>query len=488
MDAFIEAFSAGVDAVDSFVWGWPLIIMLLVTHIYTTVRTRFIQRKIGTAIKLSVSKDDPSNAEGDISQFGALTTALAATIGTGNIVGVATGLLSGGPGAIFWMWITGVFGIATKYAETYIGVKWRVKDEDGKMIGGAMYALERGFKNKALGKILAVLFALFTAVASFGIGASVQSNSLAGAISATSLFDGASIPTWVIGLVVTVLVAIVVLGGLKSVSRVCEKLVPLMAIFYVVCCLVIIGINGQYLGEAISTILVCAFTPQAAFGGAVGSSIMLALQFGFKRGLFSNESGLGSAPLVASNAVTRNPARQALVSMSGTFWDTVIICLITGLMLVTSLLANPDLAATYNNTVAGGVENIFSGGAALATACFESIPVFGPLVLVVGLLCFTYSTILGWSQYGNRAIMYLFGRKGILPYSIIFLVFVFWGCIGGGDLVWNISDITNGLMAVPNCIAVLVLGGIVAKETKHYVYDGHLEDVYPEEVPSVTRK
>jgi alanine or glycine:cation symporter, AGCS family len=488
MDAFVEAFSAGVDAVDSFVWGWPLIILLLGTHIYTTVRTRFIQRKIGTAIKLSVSKDDPSNAEGDISQFGALTTALAATIGTGNIVGVATGLLSGGPGAIFWMWITGVFGIATKYAETYIGVKWRVKDEDGKMIGGAMYALERGFKHKGLGKLLAILFALFTAIASFGIGASVQSNSLAGAISATSLFDGASIPTWVIGLVVTVLVAIVVIGGLKSVSRVCEKLVPIMAIFYVVCCLVIIGINCQYLGEAISTILVCAFTPQAAFGGAVGSSIMLALQFGFKRGLFSNESGLGSAPLVASNAVTRNPARQALVSMSGTFWDTVVICLITGLMLVTSLLANPDLAATYNNTVAGGATNIFSGGAALATACFESIPVFGPIVLVVGLLCFTYSTILGWSQYGNRAIMYLFGKKGILPYSIIFLVFVFWGCIGGGDLVWNISDITNGLMAVPNCIAVLVLGGIVAKETKHYVYDGHLEDVYPEEVPSVTRK
>ncbi len=488
MDAFIEAFSNGVNAVDSFVWGWPLIVLLLGTHIYTTIRTRFIQRKIGTAIRLSVSKDDPSSAEGDISQFGALTTALAATIGTGNIVGVATGLLSGGPGAIFWMWITGVFGIATKYAETYIGVKWRVKDEDGKMIGGAMYALERGFKSKRLGKVLAILFALFTAIASFGIGASVQSNSLAGAIAATSLFDGSSIPTWAIGLVVTVLVAVVVIGGLKSVSRVCEKLVPIMALFYVACCLVIIGINGQYLGEAVSTILVCAFTPQAAFGGAVGSSVMLALQFGFKRGLFSNESGLGSAPLVASSAVTRNPARQALVSMSGTFWDTVVICLITGLMLVTSLLASPELAATYNNTVSGGIGNIFSGGAALATACFESIPVFGPFVLVVGLLCFTYSTILGWSQYGNRAIMYLFGRKGILPYSIVFLAFVFWGCIGGGDLVWNISDITNGLMAVPNCIAVIVLGGVVASETMHYVYGGHLEDVYPEEVPSMKGK
>ena len=207
MDAFIEAFSAGVSAVDAFVWGWPLIVLLLGTHIYTTVRTRFIQRKIGTAIKLSVSKDDPSSAEGDISQFGALTTALAATIGTGNIVGVATGLLSGGPGAIFWMWVTGIFGIATKYAETYIGVKWRVKDENGKMIGGAMYALERGFKNKGLGKLLAVLFALFTAIASFGIGASVQSNSLAGAITATSLFDGESIPTWVIGLIAVIVIS-----------------------------------------------------------------------------------------------------------------------------------------------------------------------------------------------------------------------------------------------------------------------------------------
>lgn len=400
METFIESFSAGVDAVDGFVWGWALIWLLLGTHLFMTIRTGFIQRKIPTAIKLSVSKNDPY-AEGDISQFGALTTALAATIGTGNIVGVATGLLCGGPGAIFWMWLTGVFGIATKYSETYISMKYRVKDANGRMLGGAMYALERGFKHKGLGKLLAVLFALFTAIASFGIGASVQSNSLAGALASSSLIPGASeIPTWLIGIVVTV--------------------------------------------------------------------------------------------LVAASAISKNPARQALVSMSGTFWDTVVICLITGLMLVTSLLANPDLAAIYNNTMLASNDlsidtavGIFSGGAALATACFESIPVLGPLVLVVGLLCFTYSTMLGWSQYGDRAITYLFGTKGIRPYQVVFLLFVFWGCIGGGDLVWNLSDISNALMAVPNCIAVLVLSGVIAKGTKYWIYEGRLEEEDTTPIPTV---
>ncbi len=321
----------------------------------------------------------------------------------------------------------------------------------------------------------------------------MQSNSLAGALTSTSLIpNAADIPTWAIGIVVTALVALVIIGGLKNVSRVCEKLVPIMAIFYVACCLIIIGINGQYLGEAVMTILTCAFTGQAAFGGAVGSGIMLALQYGFKRGLFSNESGLGSAPLVAASAVSKNPARQALVSMSGTFWDTVIICLITGLMLVTSLLASPDLAAMYNNTVLANndmsydtVVGIFSGGAALATACFETIPVFGPLVLAVGLLTFTYSTMLGWSQYGDRAITYLVGAKGIRPYQVVFLIFVFWGCIGGGDLVWNLSDISNALMAVPNCIAVLVLSGVIARETKHWVYEGRLEEEDTTPIPTV---
>ena len=493
MEAFIESFSAGVDAVDGFVWGWALIWLLLGTHLFMTIRTGFIQRKIPTAIKLSVSKNDPY-AEGDISQFGALTTALAATIGTGNIVGVATGLLCGGPGAIFWMWLTGVFGIATKYSETYISMKYRVKDANGRMLGGAMYALERGFKHKGLGKLLAVLFALFTAIASFGIGASVQSNSLAGALTSSSLIPGASeIPTWLIGIVVTVLVAIVIIGGLKKVSKVCEKLVPVMAVFYVVCCLIIIGMNGQFLGEAIRQIIVGAFTPAGAAGGAVGSTITLALQFGFKRGIFSNESGLGSAPLVASSATTKNPARQALVSMTGTFWDTVVVCAITGLMLMTTLLANPELStAIANGTI--------SSGAGLATAAFEKIPVFGPLVLLVGLVAFAYSTILGWSQYGNRAISYLLGKKAVLPYYIAFLLFVFWGCMMVGDaagsaavsnlssVVWNVADVMNALMAIPNCIAVLGLSAIIARETKHYVYDNNLEEVDKTEIPQYHEK
>ena len=488
MEDFITAFSAGVEAVDSFVWGWAMIALLLFTHVFCTIRTKFIQRKIGTAIKLSITKDPDS--PGDVSQFGALATALAATIGTGNIVGVATGILCGGPGAVFWMWISGVFGIATKYSETLISVKYRVKDSGGRMLGGAMYALERGFKHKGLGKFLAMLFAIFAALASFGIGASVQSNALTGSITSSSLLPGAAdYPTWVIGIIVTILVAVVVLGGIKSIARVCEKLVPAMAFFYVICCIAILVINGQYLGEALFWILNCAFTGQAAFGGAVGTTVMLALQFGFKRGLFSNESGLGSAPLVAAQAHTRNPARQALVSMSGTFWDTVIICLITGLTLTTCLLANPDLMETYINTwVNPGIENVFSGGAALSAACFDSIPVLGPLVLVVGMACFSYTTILGWSAYGNRVITYLFGKKGLYPYYALFLLFVFWGCIGGGDLVWNISDISNALMAVPNCIAVIGLSAVIARETKHYVYDNNLEEVCEDEIPTVETK
>ena len=480
----MEAFASGVSAVDSFVWGWALIWLLLGTHLIMTFRTKFIQRKIGKAIALSIAKDDPSFSEGDISQFGALTTALAATIGTGNIVGVGTGLLFGGPGAIFWMWITGVFGMATKYSEVYMALKYRVKDKNGEMLGGAMYALERGLKNKKVGKVLAVLFALFTAIASFGIGASVQSNSLAGAIHSTSLFNGDAVPGWLIGIVCVILVGIVILGGVKSISRVCEKLVPFMAIFYAACCIIIICINYRYVGEAIGLILSCAFTGHAAFGGAVGSGMMLGLQYGFKRGLVSTESGLGSAPLVASSAITKNPARQALVSMTGTFWDTVIICAITGITLVSCMLADPEIA---DSILAAGGANAFGGGAALATACFETIPVFGPLVLVVGLLCFTYSTMLGWAQYGNRAITYLFGSRGVRIYQIAFLFFVFWGCVSSGSLVWDISDITNALMAVPNCIGVLALSGVIARETQHYVYENNLDEKDEAVLPVVNK-
>ena len=487
----MEAFANAVAAVDSFVWGWAMIVLLLGTHVWMTIRTKFIQRKIGTAIKMSLSKSGRENedAEGDVSQFGALTTALAATIGTGNIVGVATGLLAGGPGAVFWMWITGVFGMATKYSECYISVKYRVKDHKGEMLGGAMYALERGFvekfggKGELLGRILGILFALFAAIASFGIGASVQSNSLTGIVtSSIGLNDSQTVvANWVIGVIIVILVAIVIIGGVKSITKVTTKLIPIMAILYALGCLIIICMNWQYVGEAIVLIVTCAFTGKAAFGGAVGSTIALALQFGFKRGLFSNESGMGSAPLVAASATTKNPARQALVSMSGTFWDTVIICAITGIMLVSTMLAYPDIEASI---LAGEI----TAAAQLTTTAFAQIPVLGPITLAVGMILFAYSTMLGWAQYGNRAITYLFGKKAIRVYQVIFLAFILWGCVASGSVVWDISDITNALMAVPNCIAVLVLSGVIARGTQHYIYDGNLDEIDETPIPQFDDK
>lgn len=476
-----------VSTVDSFVWGPIMILLLLGTHVFMTFRTGCIQRKIPKGIKLSISKDEGS---GDVSPFAALTTSLAATIGTGNIIGVGTALISGGPGAIFWMWITGVFGIATKYSETLIAVKYRVKDHNGNMLGGAMYALQRGFKNKTLGKVLGILFALFAAIASFGIGSAVQANSLTSAV--TSLAGGASIAEAnisvlglfdtsvlqiVTGIVLVILVAAVIMGGIKVISSVCEKLIPAMTIFYVLACLILIIINGQYFIEAIALIVTCAFTPQAAFGGAVGTSVMIALQLGCARGLFSNESGLGSSPLVASAAITRNPARQALISMTGTFWDTVIVCALTGIALVSSILADPAIAATLTS---GG----FVGAtASLVTACFSQIPVVGPVVLCIGLVLFAYSTMVGWSYYGNRCITYLFGKHAIRPYQIVFLIICFLGAIGLQGFVWDISDITNALMAIPNLIAVLGLSTLIAHETKHYVWDNNLDEVDETPIP-----
>lgn len=469
-----------VATIDGFVWGPIMILLLLGTHVFMTIRTGFIQRKLPQAIKLSVTKD---SGAGDVSPFAALTTSLAATIGTGNIIGVGTALIAGGPGALLWMWLTGVFGIATKYSETLIAVKYRVKDHNGNMLGGAMYALQRGFKRKTLGKVLGVLFAAFAAIASFGIGAAVQANSLSGAI--VSLAGTASIAETnidvfglfmtsplqiIVGAILVILIAVVILGGIKVISRVCEALIPAMTIFYVLSCLVLIGMNIQYFFDAIALICVCAFTPQAAFGGAVGTSVMIALQLGCARGLFSNESGLGSSPLVAASAITRNPARQALVSMTGTFWDTVIVCALTGIALVSSVLANPEIAAIYNQ---GG---FLGATATLVTMCFAQIPVVGPVVLCIGLVLFAYSTMVGWSYYGNRCITYLFGMHAIRPYQVVFLIICFLGAIGLQGFVWDISDITNALMAVPNLIAVLGLSALIARETKHYVWDGNIEE------------
>lgn len=377
-----------------------MIILLLGTHLFLTIILKFPQRKIFTAIKLSVTRD--KGAKGDVSQFGALVTSLAATIGTGNIIGVATAVSLGGPGAVFWCWITGVFGIATKYGEGLLAVKYRVKGENGEMIGGPMYALERGLNMKWL----AVLFCIFTALAAFGIGNSVQANSISMLLKETW-----EIPPYITGIVISLGVALVIFFGIKGIARVCTAFVPFMAVFYVAGCLFILYMNASYLGETITLILTSAFTPQAAGGGFVGASVLMAARYGIARGLFSNESGMGSAPIVAAAARTRNPVRQALVSSSGTFWNTVVICALTGLVLVSSIIAHPDIDHTQ--------------GAALTKAAFDKIPVVGSVILSVGIVTFAFSTILGWSYYAEKAIEYLGGRKWIKYYRVVWIIVIF---------------------------------------------------------------
>ena len=466
-----------INDIDAAVWGVPMIVLLLGSHLYLTIRTGFIQRKLGAAIKLSVTKDP--DAPGDISQFGALATALSATIGTGNIVGVGTAILAGGPGAVFWMWLTGVFGIATKYAETFAAVKFRVRDHNGNMLGGAMYAWRRAYEREDgsvpwWAMLGAGAFALFAAVAALGTGSAVQSNAMVNIIH-TSL---PGIPVWVLGAIVVVLTALVIFGSVQLIARVCEKLVPIMAALYLVGCIVILAMNGQYLLPALEAIVRCAFTGEAVFGGAIGSGLMVALQFGCARGLFSNESGLGSASIVAAAAATRNPARQALVAMTGTFWSTVIICAITGVVLVSTMMAHPGILTTGSLTE--GVE--------LTTAAFSAIPVVGMPVLTIGMITFAYSTILGWSYYGSRCVTYLFGKHAVRPYQVLYVLMAFLGAIGVGNIAWTISDITNALMAIPNIIVVLLLSGLIARETRHYVWEGNLEEHSDDEIPLVESK
>ncbi|SEE43745.1 sodium:alanine symporter family protein [Prevotella sp. lc2012] len=436
--------------VSGLLWGWPMIILLLGTHLFLTIRLRFPQRHIFKAIRLSVKRDP--DATGDVSQFGALATALAATIGTGNIIGVATAIALGGPGAVLWCWLTGVFGIATKYAEGLLAIKYRVKTKNGKMLGGPMYALERG-----LGwRWLAILFAVFTALAAFGIGNTVQANAIA-----TVAQESYGVSPYITGAIVCLLTGAVVLGGVKSIARVCGMLVPVMAFFYVAGCLYILFVNADYLGAALRMIVLSAFSPEAAGGGFVGSTVMMAARFGIARGLFSNESGMGSAPIVAAAAQTKNPVRQALVSSSGTFWDTVVICALTGLVIVSSVIAYPDID--------------FSNGATLTKAAFSKIPYVGTPLLTFGLLTFSFSTILGWCYYGERAVEYFKGRQWVKGYRVIYITAVFVGSVMNLALVWNLADCMNALMAIPNLISLLCLNGIIVHETRKYLWKGRLD-------------
>lgn len=461
----MQTFHVWVSSVDSFLWGWPMLVLLFGTHLYLTFRLRFIQRYTWLAIRLSVTRD--KQGDGDVSQFGSLTTALAATIGTGNIVGVATALAMGGPGAMLWMWLTGVFGIATKYGEALLAVKYRQKTSDGTMLGGPMYALEKGLGQKWL----AVLFCVFTAFAAFGIGNMVQANSVAVLVQ-----DTLHIAPYISGLVMAVMTAVVILGGVRSIAVVCESLVPFMAIFYVIGCLIILVLNAHFFLPACKLIFASAFTPRAAGGGFIGATVMAAMRYGVARGLFSNESGLGSAPIVAAAARTRNPVRQALVSSTGTFWDTVVVCAMTGLVLVTTVLRDPAGLAGLN-------------GAALTKAAFAHIPVVGPLVLGVGLATFVFSTILGWSYYGERAVEYLLGKRALIPYRILWVLAVFVGSVATLPLVWDLADAMNALMAIPNLVALLLLSGVIVRETRKYLWENRLDDDAPPETePSSTEQ
>lgn len=473
-----DAISAVMNSFNDFLWGWFMIILLLGTHIFLTIRTKFVQRKTFKAIKLSVTKDPDS--DGDISPFQALATALASTIGTGNIIGVGTAIALGGPGAVLWCWLTGVFGIATKYSESLIGVKYRVKTSDGRMLGGAMYALERGFKFKTLGKILAVFFALFALLASFGIGSGVQVNAISNIMNNTfdlgtvNLFgQDASVISIIVGVLVAAITAVVIFGGIKSISRVCELLVPFMAVFYVLGCLIILGMNFDVLGKTFEMIFQDAFSLKSVAGGFLGSSLMLAARYGIARGLFSNESGMGSAPIVASAAQTRNPVRQAMISSTGTFWDTVVVCLMTGLVLVSSIIKNPAIDV--------------SDGGDLTYKAFQQIPVIGTPILVIGIAAFAYSTILGWSYYGERCVEYLFGRGGMIPYKLIFVFILLIGPVIKLDLVWTMADIFNALMSIPNLIAVVVLSPVVVKETNYYLYGNRLDEYDKTKLPVVNK-
>ncbi len=451
-----------VSNINKVVWGVPMLVLLVGTHLFFTFRLKFIQRHIFKAIKLSVTKD--SHSEGDISQFGALATALAATIGTGNIVGVATAVALGGPGAVLWCWLTGLFGIATKYSEGLLAVKYRVKTSDGTMLGGPMYALERGAKMKWLG----ILFAIFTTVACFGIGNMTQANSIT-----SMLKTSFNVNPYISGAVIAVAAGIVLIGGVKSIAKVCESLVPFMALFYVLGCITVLFINAPYIPEAIVTIFTRAFTVQAAAGGFVGSTIIAAMRYGIARGLFSNESGMGSAPIAAAAATTSNPVRQALVSMSGVFWDTIIVCALTGLVLVSSIIKYPALGS-------------LSGGDLTAMA-FEKVHIFGRYILAVGLVTFAFSTILGWAYYGERAFEYLFGKKPMILFRIVYSVVIFVGSVSANQLVWDIADTFNAFMAIPNLICLLLLNGVIVSETKKYLWSDNVDGVDDTPIPQLEK-
>ena len=439
-----ESIEAFIGQIGAFAWGPPMLIFLVGTGLYLTITLRGLQfRKLWYSLWLAlVKRKEDTDEPCDISHFQALMTALSATVGTGNIAGVATAIAAGGPGALFWMWITGLVGMATKYGEAVLAVKYRVKDEKGDMCGGPMYYISEGMGWKWLG----TLFAVFAAVAAFGIGNMVQSNSVADAVEATF-----KIPFYVTGLALMIFTALVVLGGIKSIGRVTGVVVPIMIVFYMIGALVIIIINISAVPAAFALIFKYAFTPTAATGGFAGASVMLAIRMGVSRGVFSNESGLGSAPIAAAAAQTKHPVSQALVSMTQTFIDTIIVCTLTGLVLI--------MTGTWDSG---------KTGAELTSFAFQNGIGGGQYIVTIGLILFAYSTMLGWCYYGEKSIEYLFGEVAVKPYRYVFVLFVGVGAVSKLDLVWSISDTFNGLMAIPNLIGLLALSPVILATTRDF--------------------
>ena len=446
---------------NNIMWGPLMIVFLLGTHIYLTYKTGFIQKRVFKGITESLRSD--ASRKGDLSVFASLMTALSSTIGTGNIIGVGTAVAAGGPGAVLWTWIGGIFGIATKYSESFIAVKYRKKQEDGSYMGGAMTAFEH-LKRPVMGKV----FAWCCALGAFGIGCSSQSKALVDV-----MYNNFNVHTSISALIICVLTALVVFGGVKVIANVCEKLVPFMSIVYVLGCLVILAINARFLPETIAVIIASAFTRRAAIGGFIGTTIIQAARAGIARGLFSNEAGMGSAPQATAASVAKNAVKPALVGSTGVFWDTVVVCLMTGLVIVSSIIGNDSISCIL-------ADGSVISGSGLVSACFNQIPILGKPLLTFGIITFAYSTILGWSYYGENCIKYLFGKKAIRIYQVLWIIVIFIGAIASEGAVWTLADILNAAMCIPNVIAVLMLRSVIAKETEHYLYGGRLEEADPE--------
>lgn len=446
----VEGLNDFFVGLNNYLWGVPMIILLIGTHLFLTFRLKVPQRKLFLAIRLSFSRNN--KAQGDISPIAALFTSLAATMGSGNIIGVATAVSLGGAGAVFWCWLTGVLGFATKYSEGVLSIKYRRKGVDGEMLGGPMCALEHGLGMKWL----AVIFAIFTVLATFGVGNTVQSNAIT-----TVLHDTTGISPYISGAIVTAAMALTIFFGVKGIAKVSMVLLPTMAVLYILGCFTIIIINWNFLGETFALIFDSAFDFEAVGGGMIGGGFMMAARYGIARGLFSNEAGLGSAPILAASAKTNNPVQQALISGSGTFWDTVVVCALTGIVVVSSIVANPAIDA--------------SNGALLTKEAFNQIPYIGTPILTVGLVAFCFSTLIAWYVYGEKAILYLSNRRSwIMGFRVVTVVVCYFGAVSQLDLVWNAADSMNALMAVPNIVSLLLLHKVIARETDRYLWSGDI--------------